>query len=414
MTKAPRRLGLIVPALLTGGGVTTVARFIRDTAIGSGQYQLRVVSLSTARRDPSSVSLARPAGWFRGPLTVSQEWDGIPAVHVGAVGSELEFQRYRPRRALAAAIEDCDVVQVVCGSAAWGNSVIGMGKPIALQVATRARVERETRDANPISPAQWWRKAMTEITDRLDIRALRRADAIQVENPWMLEYAKGVNRHRVADVRYAPPGISVSEFKPAHSRLSHPEPYVLSVARFNDERKNVALLLDAYARMPDVLRASVRLLLAGSAPPTTSFYDRARELGIAKRITYVPAPSKRELIELYQGASVFVLPSNEEGFGMVILEAMACGVPVISTRSGGPEAILTDCVDGFLVPLKDSESMACRMEQLLRSAELNEEMGARARRSIEHRYALDVAGEVFIDVWERLAWAGSRRTVAIA
>src|SRR6202043_1838740 len=99
--------------------------------------------------------------------------------------SELEFQRYRPRRALTILLADCDLVQMVCGSAAWANAVLGLGKPVSVHVATRAKIERRRRDAHPQGLFGWWRKAMTPITNRLDDRALRCADAVQVMNPWM-------------------------------------------------------------------------------------------------------------------------------------------------------------------------------------------------------------------------------------
>ena len=61
----------------------------------------------------------------------------------------------------------------------------------------------------------WWRKGMTVITDRLDDRALRSVDAIQVENPWMLDYAREINRGRSdVDIRYAPPGVDAKLFLP--------------------------------------------------------------------------------------------------------------------------------------------------------------------------------------------------------
>ena len=64
---------------------------------------------------------------------------------------------------------------------------------------------------------------------------------------------------------------------------------------------------------------------------------------------------------MYQRAAVFALPSDDEGLGIVILEAMACGVPVVATRCGGPEDIITDGTDGFLVPRYDAGALASRL-----------------------------------------------------
>jgi D-inositol-3-phosphate glycosyltransferase len=396
------RLGLVVPSLAQGGGVPAVARFIKDTALRSGHFELKLVSLSMSSNDPCNVCVSRPESWYRGLSCTSGTWEGLPYTHVGAMGGEVEFQRYRPRTALTREISSCDLIQVVAGSSAWANSVVGLGKPVALHVATRARIERRHRDAIPRDVLGWWRKAMTGITDRIDDRALRRVDAIQVMNPWMLDYARAINEGRHVDLSYAPPGIDAQLFRPDRRELAH-DPYVLCVARLSDPRKNIGLLLEAYAQLPEAVRNEVRLVLAGSSAPPDGFWRRADALGMRERISYVERPDRDALVRLYQAASVFALPSDEEGFGVVLLEAMACGVPVVSTRSGGPEGIITDEEDGYLVPLDDAVAMASRIAELLQNPTRNFEMGGAARRTIVRRFDERVAGEVFIDMWDRLA-----------
>ena len=399
----PRRLALVVPDLMGAGGVPAVARFIRDTALRTEHYDLRLVSLSSASNDRDSVRIVSPSSWFHGARTTTTFWEGQSVAHVGAVGGEFEFQRYKPRAALTQVVADCDVIQVVCGSAAWANSVIGLGKPVSVQVATRACVERRLRDASPRSLSSWWRKGMTKITNRLDDRALRHADAVQVENPWMFDYTQVLNSGRDIDIRYAPPGVDANVYCPGERRELTLDAYVLCVARLDDARKNVGLLLEAFAKLPHSLRIDVRLVLAGAVGPPSSFWQRADELGLRDRVSYVERPDSAALLRLYQGASVFALPSDEEGLGMVLLEAMACGVPVVSTRSGGPDGIITDGEDGYLTALDNADAMSLRLGQLLHDANLNERMGRAARKTIEKRYDERVAGEAFVEVWDRLA-----------
>ncbi|MCC7040796.1 MAG: glycosyltransferase family 4 protein [Burkholderiales bacterium] len=395
-------IGLIVPALLDGGGVPSVARFVRKTALQSGEFKLSVVSLSSSIGDDEGVRVLSPRSWLRGVRTSANDWDGVPIVHVGTLGGELEFQRYRRRKAVSDAVANCDILQVVCGSPAWANSVCELGKPVALQAATRARVERRRRDAQPRGALGLWRKAMTRVTDRLDDRALRLVDAIQVENPWMLEYARRVNVGRDVDIRYAPPGVDDTLFHPLVRRDLGGDAYILCVGRLDDPRKNIGLLVEGYARLSGGLRRRVRLVLAGSSGPPRALWSRAEALGVRDRVEYIPNPSREKLVGLYQRASVFALPSDEEGLGVVLLESMACGVPVVSTRSGGPDGVVTDGKDGFLVPLDDAEAMADRLGRLLRETTLNVSMGREARRTVEARYSERVAGDAFLDVWDRL------------
>lgn len=395
-------VALIVPSLEHGGGVPAAARFVKEVALDSGRYDIKVVSLATSEEDECSIRMFEPGSWLRGVTAMSGQWEGLPLVHVGAVISEFEFQRFRPRRALAEAVAECDILQVVCGSPAWGNAVCGLGKRVSMHCATRAIVERRRRDASSAGLAAWWRKAMTQITDWMDDQALRSVDAIQVMNRWMYDYAGELNMGREVDLRYAPPGVDIHTFCPAGARNVEHDPYVLCVGRLDDPRKNIGLVLDAFALIPEDVRSRLRLVMAGSAGPPNSFWQRAEALGIRDRIEFNCLPSRDELAVLYQKASMFALPSDEEGLGVVLLEAMACGIPVVSTRSGGPDVLITDGEDGYLVPLDDAASLADRIARLSRNEGLNRMMGQRARATIEQRYSNEKAGEAFLDVWDRL------------
>ena len=325
-------------------------------------------------------------------------------MHVGAVASEFEFQRYRRRAALAAALQDCDLIQVVCGSPAWANAVLGLGKPVALQVATRAVVERALRDGQATNLLGRWRRAMTSITNTLDDRALRMVDAIQVENPWMLDYANAANAGRsTVDIRYAPPGVDVQLFTPSAAQQAVAgTPYVLCVGRLTDPRKNIGMLLESFAQVAAALPGPVDLVLAGLGGPNQAFWVRVAALGLADRVRFVARPSQEELVRLYQQSAVFALSSDEEGLGVVLLEAMACGVAVVATRCGGPDGIISDGEDGFLVGRSNSDEMARRLLSLLVDEAKRKEMGRKARLTIEARYAEELAGAVFVDVWDQL------------
>lgn len=400
-----------MPSLAKGGGVPTVARFLKNVALESGRFDLKLISLCMSSDDPCSLNIKSPKTWSRGVIVSHGQWDGLPYHHVGAWAGEIEFQRYRPRPQLKELLADCDLVQVVGGYPAWANAVTGYGKPVALQVATRARIERRKRDGDSAGIAGRWRKAMTTLTNTLDDRALKLVDGIQVENNWMLEYAREINSGRHVDLRYAPPGIDTNKFQPIVDRNLDTDPYILCVGRLADPRKNISMLLEAYAQLPHVLRGRVRLVLAGSSAPGERFWLRARELGVEGRVSYVARPASEELIQLYQRACVFALPSDEEGLGIVLLEAMACGVPVISTRSGGPEGIIDDNQNGYLISLDDTDAMASGISRLLSDHSLNSRVGQNARRKAEHAFDQKVTGEVFIEMWERMATRTSRKLI---
>lgn len=402
MSRRRYTIGLVVPELSHSGGVQSVASFLKDVILESSEYTIKVISLSASSTDSVSALVKNPLTLLRGPQISVRTWSALSVTHVGAWLGELEFMRYQSRDALAESIKECDLIQVVCGGPAWANAVIGLGKPVSLQCATRTIIERRRRDSKVRRPLDLWRKWMTRITDYYDNRALRKVDAIQVENPWMLEYAQKVNRGRGVDIQYATPGVDETVFFPLVPRKSHSTPYILCTARFDDPRKNIELLLEAYALLPMDVRSNTTLKLAGLSSPPPSFWARAIELGLDNSIDYVKNPDKKHLIRLYQNASVFALPSDEEGLGIVLLEAMSCGIPVVSTMSGGPDGIITHGVDGFLTPLNDAQSMSLYLHALLQDSELNIKMGAAARGKILRDYSKPVTQLKFLAVWRRL------------
>lgn len=408
------RIGLLVPDLRLGGGVATVAAFVRRAIRKAGVFDLLQVSLATSASDDANVSILRPRTWLRGVEVHREATDSHSFLHVGAIAGELEFQRYMPRKALSEQLSDCDLIQVVCGTPAWANVVAGLGKPVALQVATLAAVERRRQDSNSVGPRGWWRRGMTGVTRRLDDRGLDVADAILVENQWMLDYARRRDASGRKDVRLAPPGVDCDYFRPAEAGRRWERPYVLCVGRLDDPRKNVELLLEAYALLPPATLRTVRLLLAGSSAPPQSFWQRCQALGLHQRVEFIERPDSGALLQLYRGAAAFAMPSDEEGFGMVLIEAMACGVPPVATRCGGPQEIISDGRDGYLVPRDDAATFRDRLQSLLGDRQANDAMGMAARDTVEKSFDERVCRATYLDVWEgllgRSAVASARST----
>ena len=92
---------------------------------------------------------------------------------------------------------------------------------------------------------------------------------------------------------------------------------------------------------------------------------------------HIAHQTRPALAEMYRASDVFVLPTLVEGMGLVVLEAMACGLPVIVTANG-PGDIVRDGIDGFVIPERDEDAVCDRLEHLYRHPELRVEMGRRA------------------------------------
>ncbi len=399
--QSAKRIGVVVPNILNTGGVASVAEFVVRAILERSDYQLKVISLAMAARDRSSLLVSDPRTWIRGATTTQGDFRGHPFQHVGAIVPEIENRRYLPRQVLANAVADCDLLQVVAGVPAWANPVMGLGKPVSLQVATLIDVERRRLVDQWKGPVGVWRRLMTKRVRALDDAVLDRIDAVQVENNWMLEHCKAACQTPDVDLRFAAPGVDADLFCPAPSRSVLPG-YVLTVGRMSDPRKRHMLLLEAYRILCERSENPPGLMLAGPDGPTAEFETRARALGLWDRIDVRVFPEKADLARLYREASAFVLASDEEGFGVTVIEAMASGVPAVSTRSGGPDNIIEDGVDGFLVERDDAKALAERLLRLSQDEILNQEMGKCARATILKRYSEDVTGQAFIDVYDKL------------
>jgi glycosyltransferase involved in cell wall biosynthesis len=240
---------------------------------------------------------------------------------------------------------------------------------------------------------------MTRVVSRIERKTLKYVDVVFVENDWMRRWME--THLSSQQVVFAPPGVDETFFQPA-SESNRGDDYLLSVGRFGDPRKNVSLLFSAYARIREKIVDAPPLVLAGKTPPTDSAWEHAKSLGIEESIEFRENVSNEELAELYRQATLFLLSSNEEGLGLVILEAMASGIPVVSTDCGGPSTLIEDGDTGYLVPVKDDKALAERVARLLRTPDERERMGAKGRERVERFFSQEAAGRRFIETYQSL------------
>jgi D-inositol-3-phosphate glycosyltransferase len=394
--RARLRVALVVPALEARGGLAALALFLHRTLCKSGRYEPHLISLATSSRDRNSVRLTDPRTWLRGVRMTADEVAGLPFLHVGAPGSEVEPLRYQPRRALTELLNEFDIVQLVGGSPAFAHVARHVRRPVTLYVATLAKGERRAL-LRQTGLAPRWRRLLTVFVSRMDFSGLRYADVVFVINTWMYDL---VARVLGADrVHLSPPGIDTTLFQPGEA---HRNDTILAVGRLDDPRKNLPLLVAAFAEVRKQTQRSIRLVLAGERPPTEAVWERARSLGVTDAIDVRLALPPAELVALYQEATVFAVSSDEEGLGIAALEAMACGVPVVATRCGGPDVTVVDGATGLLVPVGDSHAFAACLKHLLDDADLRDRMGRASRARVEESFSLRTTGDVFLRAYDAL------------
>ena len=188
-------------------------------------------------------------------------------------------------------------------------------------------------------------------------------------------------------VRVAIYPVDTDVFQPSGTDSMHPysAPYLLFTGRINDPRKNVGMLFKAFARVRE-RRPNLKMILTGDQP-WENVRAMAADAGVSAEVEFVGRQTESEIVRLYQGAEIFVMSSNQEGLGISVLEAMACGTPVVSTRCGGPESVLKDGDTGFLVPLNDDAAMSERILQLLTDPQLMVSMRHNCVRSAKDNFS---------------------------
>jgi len=406
-TSSSRRIALVTSGFNLGGGVPAIARWLRDCLRRTAGYTVDVHDLATSSRDNHSRRLMSPHSWAL-PTLRGQFDEGDQATKWGANAVELEVMRYWPRRELTEALRNYDIVQVVSGSPALSWVANGAGVPIVVWMASLVEWERRQGLAEQGGPLSLWRHAMTRITSRVERHALRRANAVLALNAALLGYASARGYHRVA---IAFPGVDTVVFCPSDAGWRR-DGHLLSVCRLNDPRKGLERMIHAYAHIVDADNTSPALVIAGWGELPGALVQLVGRLNLESRVTVYRDVDPGTLTGLYRSASVFMQTSYEEGLGVSVLEAMACGIPVVSTESAGTRETVIDGVTGLLVPQGAGQdvarSVADKVLEVLRGD--GAAMGARARERCLNVFSSQVAIRRFTDTYDDLLIGRAQET----
>ena len=160
--------------------------------------------------------------------------------------------------------------------------------------------------------------------------------------------------------------------------------------------KGYDLLIDAWSKIAS-RHPSWSVHIYGKGDDSV-YQDAIHQAGIQKQITF-HAPVQ-DIASVYQQASLLVLPSRSEGFGMVLIEAMACGVPCVAFDCPcGPRDIIQDGKNGFLVKPQDTEELAKSLERLIENKELRINMGLFAKQTAQH-YSMERIASLWKNLFE--------------
>ena len=201
-------------------------------------------------------------------------------------------------------------------------------------------------------------------------------------------------------------GVDLAELNPAdRSALKEPAPYVLCIAAHN-EKKGLDVLLRAFARIAKVQR-QLKLVLVGDGPLREELEVLAGALQLNSQVNFAGSQERGKVADLLHGCEVFVLPSRSEPFGIAIIEAMACGKPVVATRTGGIPEIIEHGQDGLLVEPDNPGELADAIQSLLNNPKLGAALGAKGRIKVGERFLWENTGSAYERLYRAVSDPGA-------
>lgn len=269
--------------------------------------------------------------------------DKYESYGIGTWFPELEFTHYLPSKMWKSLLKSCQLHLAVSGNPLCATPYVLSRVPFMAWIATPWEADRKNRVEN-FSPA---RKALDTLLNkpvlrRLEKRILSDEDGIILSlSKYSLKEFERISKTKTGDIMIMP--VNTDNFFPKQEKTI---PWRIGFSgRYCDPRKNIALLLNATKILADMYY-QVELFLVGDRN-YEELLPLITNLGIQNSVRCFAHMSSQQLASTLQSMDVFVIPSYQEGLCIAALEAMACGVPVISTRCGGPE--------DYVIPNKTGE-----------------------------------------------------------
>jgi glycosyltransferase involved in cell wall biosynthesis len=193
-------------------------------------------------------------------------------------------------------------------------------------------------------------------------------------------------------------GVDEKIFTPIINKTQ--ERYILYTGRLS-HRKGLFDLIECgkyiCKKYPDV-----SFVIPGKGILLNKLKTQVEKIGLKDRFRFLGFVDRRKLIQLYQNAAVYVMPSHYEGLPTVLLEAMSCGLPVVATSVSGNLDVLSSGENGILIPPKSPEKMADAISLLLDNESLRKKVGSNARKTIEEHYSWEVITNKFLKCYQSL------------
>jgi glycosyltransferase involved in cell wall biosynthesis len=370
------------------GGVPTMTAFIVRTLRSRGFEPVLVHYQPYSISPKMSVPAVRLLGGRVGHVT-HESLDGCETHAIGAWLPEFEFTHYLATSHWRRLIDSSQAWVVVSGNALSALPYYQTGRNFLAWLASgwnADRVDRVRRFA--VARTLFDRTFVGPVARRLE-RAILTAGTVLSLSQY--------TRRTLDDIAGQPVVRDVLPM-PIDTDFFSPDPQgrirgrIGFSGRLDDPRKNIGLLFAALSRLRLAGHEVSALLIGGEPSPVMAAQLAA--LGIDGAVEFRSYGAREALRDHLRTLDLFVVPSHQEGLCIAALEAMACGIPVVSTRCGGPEEFVIDDETGYLVDF-DEAAMADAIIAILNDRARRERFGAAAREKVVNRYSTAQAERIF-------------------
>lgn len=250
-------------------------------------------------------------------------------------------------------------------------------------------VELRSRYIDNYSVRSMAEKLFSNLVFSMELKLLQNVNAITAVSNFTAEELGEYYGFEKSNIRVLGNGVNLKFYRPGDSGMRLPN--ILFAGRL-DHKKGLLELVNS-AQYVCRMRPDATFVIAGAGPLDSGLRRLVNENGLNGNFSFLGHVDKNTLLKCYQSASIFVLPSYYEGIPNVILEAMACGLPVVATRAGGIPEVVTNGKNGFLVSPKNPEEISQAILGLLDDERLRKDMGEASRKEMERHYSWDVISE---------------------
>ena len=288
---------------------------------------------------------------------------------------------------------------VTGGTPAAGGIAYAAGIDYGMWIATTVKDEfRIIRIKEEIKNKHYSRilnKVLAKINNIAEAAVLRRARYIISASTFTQDCIIKDYEIKADKIFYFPFPIEIK--KCGNKKYNVNGPVLLGVGRVDDSRKNYSFLLKAFKHLTE-LHPRSRLRIVGTISADSKIVQESIKLGISSYVEFLGEISSIELKKEYENADIFVLTPKQEGLGIVFLEAMSYGLPVVSTKCGGSGGIIQDGVNGYLIEQKDVAGFVGAIENILESRSTYEEMSYQAGKYILENHNPSEFSSRFLDI----------------